>query len=353
MYNEWISNRTLKYLLRGPAKYVFYSILGILFILQIMYYTLDIQNFTKYFNLRGEFIGKEDFITYLYKSQPRSGSENIVVTIGGDLRYGPNIMSTIDNNNYTKPLAALSDVFKTSDISFINLEGPITNTDEKRVCTQSERELNRCCDEHCFWKNDYSLIKAIKNIGINGIGIENDHIFDYGREGVEDTLYHLKDQTIPVAGLGYRILYRIKECNITVFNYNWAYQGEEFYNKVKAMMVNDLRTSPSDTSIVIMHGGNYNGGEKTDFQEQFAKAAIDNGANIVIGTHSQIRQEPELYKERYIYYGIGSILDDSITKNNSTDFSLIQFEVRQCKSIIKPQEIKASFDLNTMEVVRI
>ncbi len=353
MYNEWISNKNLKYLVKGPPRYLFYSVLATLFVLQLVYYSIDIQNFTKYFNLRGEFIGKEDFITYLYKSQPRSGSENIVVTVGGDLRYGPNLMRTVDSYNLTKPLAALYDVFKTSDISFINLDGPVTNNNEKRVCTQSERELNRCCNEECFWKNDYSLIKAIKDMGINGVGVENDHIFDYGVEGAEDTLYHLREHAIPVAGLGYRTLYKIKECNITILNYNWAYQGEEFFNRVKSLMVNDLRTSVSDTFIVIMHGGNYNGGEKTDFQEQFAKAAIDSGANIVIGTHSQVRQEPEVYKERYIYYGIGSILDDNMTtENNSTDFSLLQFEVRQCKSIIKVNEIKASVDLNTMEVIR-
>ena len=351
MNSEWISNRTLKYFIRGPPKYLFFSILGVFLVLQFVYYTLDLNNFSKYFNLRGEFVGKEDFITFLYRAKPRSDSENIVVTIGGDIRYGPGVMNTISNKNYTKPLAAFADVFGKSDINFINLDGPITNTNEKRFCTQSEKELNRCCTEDCFWKNDRSIVSAMKELGINGIGIENDHTFDYGREGVEDTIYTLKDQTVPFAGLGYKILYAMKDCNVTVLNYNWAYQGEEFYNRVRSMMINDLRTSSSDTYIVIIHGGNQNGGEKTDFQEQFAKAAIDNGANIVVGTHSRVKQEFEVYKERYIYYGIGSILDET-SLEGETDFSLLQFEVRQCRNIINVKEIAASRDMNTMEVIK-
>ena len=351
MRRPLITNKTLEYWLRGPPRNFFIYVLGIFLVIQIFYYSIDAHNFSKYYDLRGDFLGQDDFITYLYRLKPRAQTENVVVTIGGDLRYGPQLMKTINpRNNITKPLAGLEPVFANSDINFINLDGPITNSLSPRGCTRTEAELNRCCAGHCFWKNDASILPALKEIGVNGIGVENDHIFDYGREGLEDTLYHLRKEVIPYSGLGYRIQYKIKECGVTVLSYNWAYQGEEFYNRVKEMMKYDLTNLKSDSFIVLMHGGNQNGGAKTEFQEDFAKTAIEKGAGIVIGTHSRARQESQTYMDKKIYYGIGSILDENFMGKEHKDFSLLQFEIAQCKNIINAHEIKAKRDTNNMEV---
>jgi len=351
MRKPLLTNKTLEYWIRGPPKNFFFYILGIFLVIQIFYYSIDAHNFSKYYELRGDFIGDDDFITFLYRPKPRAQTENVVVTIGGDLRYGTHVMRSIgSSNNITKPLAGLVPVFENSDINFLNLDGPITNSENARGCTRTEAELSRCCADHCFWKNDASILPALKEIGVNGIGVENDHIFDYGREGLEDTLYHLRKEVFPYSGLGYRILYRVKECNLMVLSYNWAYQGEGFYNRVKEMMKYDLTNLKADSFIVLMHGGNQNGGAKTEFQEDFAKVAIDNGAGIVIGTHSRARQESQTYKEKKIYYGIGSVLDENFMGKDHKDFSLLQFEVEKCRSIINVHEIKAKRDTDNMEV---
>lgn len=347
---QWITNQDLHHYLYGPPKYLIISVLATFLVMQLVYYSIDIHNFSKYFGYRGDFIGKEDFITYLYKMDPRSSSDKVIVTIGSDLRYGPKLMSTITNKNYTKPLASLSPIFADSDINILGLDGPITDSETKRTCSWKEKDLNRCCTNSCFWKQDPSIVPALKDLGINGLVIENDHIFDYGREGVEDTLYQLREAKIPYAGMGYRILYNVKGCNVTVLNYNWAYQGDDVYEKMKDMLIYDLKTTLSDTVIVMMHGGNQNGGDKTVLQEEFAKVAIDNGASIVIGSHSRVRQETEMYKDKKIYYGLGSIMDENMLGKDASSFSLVQFEITQCKNIINLHEIKAKKDLTNMEV---
>lgn len=325
--------------------------LGILFLIQFMYFNTDIRNFPKYFGLRGDFIGNDDFINYLYRMKGRTPSENIIVTIGGDVRYGGKVMKDLRRSNIPKPLAGLAPVFAGSDINFVSLDGPITDSNDRRTCTETELELNRCCSDECFWRNDPTVLDAMKELGINGIAIENDHTFDYGREGLEDTLYLLRKKTIPYSGMGYRLLYRVKDCNVTVLSYNWAYQSPAFYERVKEVMVSDLKVMAADTKIVIMHSGNQEGGDKTAQQEQFAKAAIDHGANVVIGTHSRVRQGSESYKDRMIYYGLGSILDENVLGNQAEEFSLVQFEIAQCRNIVNMREVKAIKNMDSMEVI--
>ncbi len=350
MKKTLISNETLEYWVRGPPRNLLFYILGIFVVLQIFYYSIDIHNFSKYYELRGDFLGEEDFITFAYKVTPRAKTENVVITIGGDLRYGPQTMMKIGTDSITKPLSKLEPIFQSSDINFLNLDGPITNSLNPRSCTKTEAELNRCCTTNCFWKNDVTVLPALKEIGINGVGVENDHIFDYGREGLEDTLYELRNQVIPFSGLGYRIQYKVKGCSLTILNYNWAYQGENFYNRVKGTLKYDLNNLQSDAFIVLMHGGNQNGGDKTEFQEDFAKTAIENGAAIVIGTHSRLRQESATYMDKKIYYGLGSILDENVLGKDNKDFSLLQFEISECKNVKNVHEIKAKKNTTEMEV---
>lgn len=350
MNKQWITNKDLQHWLKGPPKYFFIFVLAALFITQVVYYSIDLNNFTKYYDLRGDYLGQDDFITYLFKPPSRADKENIVMTVAGDLRFGPKLMNIVRDGNLSRPLATLIPIFNSSDINFLNLDGPITESKTPRTCTKTEKEFDRCCTQDCFWKNDFSILPALKEIGINGFGVENDHMFDFGREGVEDTLYYLRKILIPYSGLGYRTLYRLKDCDVTVYSYNWAYQGDTFYNRVLNLMTRDMKSRGAGATIVIMHGGNQAGNTKTDFQEEFAKAAIDGGASIVIGTHSKNRQESETYKNKKIYYGLGSIFDENAKTSDKHDFSLLNFEIQQCRDIVNIQQIKAKRNPKTMEI---
>jgi len=350
MKKPWITNKALEHWLRGPPKYFFLFIIGTFFVAQVVYYAVDLKNFTKYYDLRGDYLGQDDFITYLFKPIIRADKDNIVMTVGGDLRYGPKLMNVAKNGNLSEPLADLIPIFNSSDINILTLDGPITTSQTPRTCTRTEKEFNRCCTEDCFWKNDGSILPALKEIGINGFSVENDHIFDFGREGIEDTLYFLRKILIPYSGLGYRTLYRLKDCDVTVYSYNWAYQGDSFYDRVLNLMTRDMKARGTGAIIVFMHGGDYNGHTKTDFQQEFARTAIDNGASIVIGTHSKNHQESETYKNKKIYYGLGSIFNENSKASDSNEFTLLNFEIQQCRDIVNIQEIKAQRDPKSMQI---
>ncbi len=66
----------------------------------------------------------------------------------------------------------------------------------------------------------------------------------------------------------------------------------------------------ADFIVVTMHGGQEYTLTPTNLQTDFARTAIDNGADIVIGAHPHWIQATERYKNKYIFYSLGNFVFD-------------------------------------------
>lgn len=79
----------------------------------------------------------------------------------------------------------------------------------------------------------------------------------------------------------------------------------------------------SDIIIVTMHAGQEYTLKTTPLQESFARTAIDNGADIVIGAHPHWIQPIERYKEKYIFYSLGNfVFDQDFSPETKTGLTL-------------------------------
>jgi poly-gamma-glutamate synthesis protein (capsule biosynthesis protein) len=65
-----------------------------------------------------------------------------------------------------------------------------------------------------------------------------------------------------------------------------------------------------DFIVVTMHGGTEYTATANAGQITFAHAAIDSGADIVIGAHPHWVQNKETYKDKPIYYSLGNFIFD-------------------------------------------
>ncbi len=68
----------------------------------------------------------------------------------------------------------------------------------------------------------------------------------------------------------------------------------------------------ADIVIVSMHSGNEYEPEPNEVQRAFARAAIDAGADIVIGHHPHVVQSAEVYQGKPIYYSVGNFVFDQM-----------------------------------------
>ncbi|MEK7139618.1 MAG: CapA family protein, partial [Patescibacteria group bacterium] len=67
---------------------------------------------------------------------------------------------------------------------------------------------------------------------------------------------------------------------------------------------------PADIVIVTMHAGTEYTTQPTDQQVTFARAAIDAGADLVIGHHPHWPQIVEPYNGKWIFYSLGNFVFD-------------------------------------------
>ena len=199
------------------------------------------------------------------------------------------------------------------DLTIANLEGPLTESSE--AADKGEGSYN--------FKGPKSYSKILKKGSVEICSLANNHSFDYGETGYEDTKAALDETKI---GYACGDLTYVKTVNDIKVGY-LAINATAGYDDAQEMLTEDMKTlEGEDCDLVIAEfhwgtEGNYN---TDDEQVTLAHAAIDAGANLVIGCHPHVLQGVELYKDSYILYSLGNFVFGG--NDNPKDYSTMLFQ---------------------------
>lgn len=221
-------------------------------------------------------------------------------TLGTDSKfaYNTSLPAAFINSgkNYSYFLQNVSDVFSSDDYTLVNLETTFTDSDAKAPK-----------DGEVFYnfKGPKEYVNILTKGSIEGVTIANNHIYDYGKQGITDTVNVLKENKIDICGEGYKIL-----CNVQGVKFGFlGYTGWEYSKDLKEKIKNDiseLRKQGSQIIIPYFHWGIERSYEPYDVQQNLARYSIDNGADAVIGSHPHVVQSMENYKGKLIVYSMGN-----------------------------------------------
>jgi poly-gamma-glutamate synthesis protein (capsule biosynthesis protein) len=230
---------------------------------------------------------------------------NVLISAVGDCTIG-----TDDNFSKATSLPALvqkndgspsylfsnvADIFQEDDITIANLETTFTTSTVKK---------NKGTGRVFHFKGDPSLAESLVTASIEGVNLSNNHIYDYGTKGFNDTIDTLKNNNVAYFGEGNKWIKEIKGVKFGFLGYQgWVY-SKELMNKMKA----DIEAVKAEASVVIIsfHWGEEGKYIPNDTQVKLAHFAIDNGADLVLGHHPHVIQGVEKYKDRYINYSLGN-----------------------------------------------
>lgn len=281
-----------------------------------------------FFYFSRPFFKAEDSFLALIDGKPLATSSAEQLTINndntevsivfvGDIMLSRGVAQKIkEHNDYNYPFLKIGDYLKSADFAFGNLETSLFNG----------REIG---PEEMLFRTDPELADVLKNFNFAVVSLANNHTMNFGRRALENTLITLLKAGVEYAGAGSSELEAYNPCLIAKKGIAIAFlaytdsdvvpasyfaatttagvAGMDINKMTKAVK---LAKERADFAIVSMHSGN----EYKDYPNQpqinFARQAIDAGADLIIGHHPHIVQIAEKYKDKYIFYSLGNFIFD-------------------------------------------
>jgi len=236
----------------------------------------------------------------------------------GDIMLSRNVAGKMKTNGNDYPFLKVRDTLKTADIVFANLENPITPGPEIKT------------GQMMFHANPGSE-QALKDAGVSIVSLANNHTPNFGANGLTDTVKYLDSIGIEHVGAGKNAQDASKAVFTTTngLKIAWlAYNSPDVVPKSYAASANHAGTNfmdlermisavkearaRADLVIVSMHAGTEYKTSPNKTQKEFAHAAIDTGAEMVIGHHPHVVQTMEEYKGKFIFYSLGNFVFDQM-----------------------------------------
>lgn len=158
---------------------------------------------------------------------------------------------------------------------------------------------------------DKQHLTALKDFGFTHLSLANNHTFDYGPSGYEETVNNLNNfevfgnpTTINENSVSYVAFNNLTVGIIGIHATNSNYDLQQLINVVNIMSKN------SDVQIAYIHWGNEYELTHNSFQSKFAAELIGEGIDAIIGHHPHVVQDIEIIENKPVFYSLGNFIFD-------------------------------------------
>lgn len=201
------------------------------------------------------------------------------------------------------------DLFKTADEVTVNLECAVT---------ESGHEIKKFGPN---LKAPFGTGAVLKDAGVTFVSLSNNHIFDFGKEGVKDTIKELDKNGIKYTGYGKneadsRKDYIIEKDGLKIavidvceHEYSYALENREGARPYDPYDTSDdivAAKKKADYVIVIYHGGKEMCRYPSPRLLKLCRSMIKHGADVVLCQHSHCVGCYENFEGGHILYGQGN-----------------------------------------------
>ncbi len=210
-------------------------------------------------------------------------------------------------------LGSFHAVIAESDLAIVNLECPLC--EPTKAISKTGPSLN----------GQPEAAKFLADAGFGLVALANNHIFDYGSDGLLQTMHALRSAGIGWVGGGmdYKSAaspYYVSSngCRVAILNFaenEWSTTRSEQPGAAPLdPVLNHISIreclETADHVIVICHGGHELERLPSPRMVQLYRFYVDSGASAVISHHTHFTSGFEVYKEAPIFYSLGNFLFD-------------------------------------------
>lgn len=241
---------------------------------------------------------------------------NTSLIFTGDVLLSEYVLSNYNSKGIEGVVSSpLRDKMVNADFTMVNEEFPFSTRGTKAP------------DKQYTFRVDPKYISIFKELGIDAVGLANNHVLDFGKEALEDTFTTLNNSQIPFSGAGHNfeeasklvtyekggktvgviaasrvipvVEWNVRNSQPGVFT---AYDPTDLCNKVREAK------KTCDYVYVMIHWGTEHTDKLEDYQKNIGHQLIDAGADSVIGAHPHVVQGIEKYNDKLIFYSLGNFI---------------------------------------------
>ena len=245
--------------------------------------------------------------------------KTITLTFAGDVTLGGEAKLVDEPDSFAKVyekngpeyfLKNFADFFAEDDLTVINLEGVLSDKNLSPVAAGKLGEY--------FFKGKTEYVNVLTAASVEAASIANNHIYDYGEEGLRDTIATLENAGIEWFGTRARhttdterfFFYEKDGVTICLMSLYWDdyLQGQQ--DGCGAFLSDEIerikKEGEADAVIAILHGGQEYGRHATPPQKVFTKMAFAAGADLVICHHAHVVMGMDVIGNRSAFYSLGN-----------------------------------------------
>ncbi len=183
-------------------------------------------------------------------------------------------------------------VFEEDDLTIVNFEGTLTDS--------TTRE-----DKQFAFKADKSYAEILTDGFVEAANLANNHSKDYGEQSYNDTMDALDEAGITNFGYDRVAIKKVKGIKVGLVGTYVLADGLGVKDSMEKN-IQDLKDEGAQVIIASFHWGEEKAEYPNDVQVELAHAAIDAGADLVLGHHPHVLQGIEQYKGKNIVYSLGN-----------------------------------------------
>jgi len=228
----------------------------------------------------------------------------------GDVNLGRTVGQEILKGKIDFPFEKFDSVLTRGEIIFANLECPVTDQNGE---TQSPKSNVIFCAPP-------GAAAALRRAGVTVVSAANNHAFDYGVKGLQETMKFLNQDSIQFTGTvmnaGEEFEPAIIECDGLTFGVVAYTQTVNIHRRWKGLIsifdsararreIHALKPQV-DFVIASYHGGDEYKDVPGESAEREMKLLAEFGADVVFGHHPHIPNGITLYRGCWIFYSLGN-----------------------------------------------
>lgn len=210
--------------------------------------------------------------------------------------------------------SGVANTLRGADIVFGNLEGALTDAGT------TSKDPSR--GTQFAFRMPVRFAGILRAAGFNVLNLANNHSSDFGQSGLQDTLAAIEDNGMLAVGLKDSIVYQeIRGVRIAWIGFSYLGRHNSIHDLDEVVRLVGEAKQNARLVIVTFHGGAEGSdalrvrdademylGENRGNVVRFARAAVEAGADLVLGHGPHVLRGVECYWQKLIVYSLGNFV---------------------------------------------